>query len=232
MDHPISRARATWITIWGLIHFLFGASPDASSAGVPAGPPPAAGRRAVLVHGIYNSAESMQLIKRDLEMRGWQVYCISLKPSDASITFESMARQLDDFVSQNIPSGEKFDLVAFSMGGLVCRYYIQKMGGYARVRRFVTLSTPNHGTIWALLSGRAGVKEMRPGSAMLRDLNNNPSKLRALDYTSIYTPMDLSIVPASSSRMQCARNVILWVPLHPLMVIFSQPIREVLRALD
>jgi triacylglycerol lipase len=195
----------------------------------PAGP---TGRRVLLVHGIYNSARSMQWVRRLLESRGWQVYAISLKPSDASIPFEAMAGQLDAFVNATFPPGEKFDLVAYSMGGLVSRYYIQKMGGYRRVRRFVTLSTPNHGTVWAWLSGRAGVKEMRPDSPMLRELNADVSKLAPLDYTSIYTPFDLSIVPPASSRMPAARNVLVWVPMHPFMVMMPAPLREVERALE
>jgi triacylglycerol lipase len=188
-------------------------------------------RRLVLVHGIYNSGPWMFRTRRYFEARGWKVYAVSIKPNDASITFEAMARQLSDFINANIPPGEKFDLVGFSMGGLVSRYYVQKLDGYRRVHRFVTLSAPNHGTIWACLGGLPGVKQMRPGSAMLRDLNGDLSKLEPLGYTSIYTPFDLSIVPASSSRMPIGRNVMVWVPLHPLMTMLPRPLREVEQAL-
>jgi len=190
------------------------------------------GRRGLLVHGIYNTGAYMGNMQRMLEARGWQVYAVSLKPNDASISFEAMAVQLNAFVAAHIPDGEKFDLVGFSMGGLVCRYYIQKMGGNSRVRRFVTLSTPNHGTLWAWLSGRVGVREMRPRSTFLEELNSNPGVLKPLDYTSIYTPLDLTIVPPSSSRMAVARNVVSWVPFHALMVWMPAPIREVERALE
>ena len=174
----------------------------------------------------------MRWMKRFLESRGWDVHAISLKPNNASVPFDVMARQLDTFVTATFPAGEKFDLVAFSMGGLVSRYYIQKLGGYARVRRFVTLSTPNHGTLLAWLSGYPGVKQMRPGSEMLRDLNGDVSKLVPLDYTSIYTPFDLSILPARSSCMPVARNVVIWVPFHPLMVRMPGPMLAVERALE
>lgn len=189
-------------------------------------------RRVVLVHGIYNSGRYMGNMKRLLQRHGWEVYAVSLKPDDASISFEAMAGQLDAFVRENIPGNTKFDLIGFSMGGLVCRYYVQKLGGYERVHRFVTLSTPNHGTIWAWLSGRAGIREMRPGSEMLRELNANASTLAPLDYTSIYTPIDLTIVPPVSSRMSVARNVISWVPLHALMVWMPGPLRAVEEALE
>jgi triacylglycerol lipase len=186
----------------------------------------------VLVHGIYNSGRYMGNMKRLLQSHGWAVYAVSLKPDDASISFEAMAAQLDAFIRANIPGDAKFDLVGFSMGGLVCRYYIQKLRGYERVRRFVTLSTPNHGTIWAWLSGRAGVKEMRPGSELLRELNADDSRLAPLDYTSIYTPLDLTIIPPVSSRMSIARNIVSWVPLHALMVWMPGPLRAVEQALE
>ena len=233
MDRSNLRSRAGWITFCGLLQFLFAASAQARPAALPAEPPADGGsRRVVLVHGIYDSAKSMRWIRRLLESRGWHVYAISLKPNDASVPFDVMARQLDAFVTATFPAGEKFDLVAFSMGGLVSRYYIQKMGGYRRVRRLVTISTPNHGTLWAWLGGRAGIKQMRPGSEMLRDLNGDLGKLVPLDYTSIYTPLDLTILPAGSSCLPVARNVITWVPFHALMVMLPGPMHAVERALN
>jgi triacylglycerol lipase len=183
------------MTVCALLQFLIPAPVHAAVAARPARPPEGenGGRRVVLVHGIYDSPRSMQWMKHLLEGRGWLVSTISLKPNDGSIPFDAMARQVDAFVAATIPAGEKFDIVAFSMGGLVSRYYIQKLGGYERVRRLVTISTPNHGTIWAWMSGQAGVKQMRPGSEMLRELNGDVSKMG--NYTSIYTPFDLTIVP-------------------------------------
>jgi triacylglycerol lipase len=231
MNLSIARSSALWILLCGLAQTLLGGS--AIGAAVISQPPAAAAncRRVVLVHGIYNSGRRMSGMKRFLEARGWQVYAVSIKPNNASITFQDMAAQLADYINANVPAGEKFDLVGFSMGGLVSRYYVQKMDGYRRVRRFVTLSAPNHGTLWACLGGLPGVKQMRPGSPMLRDLNGDMSKLEPLHYTSIYTPFDLSIIPATSSRMPVGRNVVLWVPLHPLMTMLPRPLHAVEQAL-
>jgi triacylglycerol lipase len=215
-----------WLAYCGLL-FL----PVAAQAAVtPA--PSGDGRCVLLVHGIYDNPWSMIWLRRSLEERGWRVEAVSIEPNDGSIPFEAMARQVADFVDAHFSTGEKFDLVGFSMGGLISRYYVQKLGGAARVRRLVTISAPNHGTIWAWLSGRSGVREMRPGSEMLRELNEDAGSLAALDYTSIYTPLDLTIFPAASSRMPVGRNIIAWVPLHPLMVMLPQPRREVERALQ
>jgi len=231
MNLSLGRSGAAWILLCGLAQTLFGVSAQGSVAISQPAAVAANCRRVVLVHGIYNSGKRMSGMKRYLEARGWQVYAVSIKPNDASITFEAMGKQLADYIHANIPDGEKFDLVGFSMGGLVSRYYVQKMDGYRRVRRFVTLSAPNHGTAWACLGWLPGVRQMRPGSPMLRDLNGDMSKLEPLGYTSIYTPMDLSIIPAISSRMPVGRNVVLWVPLHPLMTMLPRPLNAVEQAL-
>lgn len=193
---------------------------------------PRAGRWVVLVHGIHDSARSMRWVGRRLEQRGWTVRAVSLRPNDGSVTFEAMAGQLSRFVEAEVPAGEKCDVVGFSMGGLVARCYLQELGGGARVRRLVTLSTPNHGTAWAWLSGRAGVRQMRLGSNWLERLNADPRALERYDYTSIYTPLDLTIIPANSSRMPCAHNVIVWAPVHFLMVRLPTPLKAIEHALE
>jgi triacylglycerol lipase len=228
--HPsMYRSGAIWMALCGFCQLILGNPAYALLQQADTAP---GIRRVVLVHGIYNSGNRMNGMKRYLEARGWQVYAVSIKPNDASITFDAMGAQLADFINANIPRGEKFDLVGFSMGGLVSRYYVQKMDGYRRVRRFVTVSAPNHGTFWASLGWLPGVKQMRPDSAMLRDLNGDLSKLAPLGYTSIYTPLDLSIIPATSSRMPVGRNVVVWAPLHPLMTMLPRPLNAVAQALE
>src|SRR5438477_1974738 len=147
--------------------------------------------RFLLVHGIADSAASMQILRTRLARDGRETLAISLKPSDGSSGLEALALQLYDYVQTHFAVGERFDLVGFSMGGLICRYYIQMLGGSSRVDRLVTISAPNHGTLLALLSDRAACKEMRPSSEFLRKLNEDCSILGNLNVTSFWTPLDL-----------------------------------------
>ena len=50
-------------------------------------------------------------------------------------------------------------------------------------------------------------------------------------FTSLYTPMDLVILPATSSRMKQARNISVPVLAHPLMVLDGRCLRAVVEAL-
>lgn len=45
-------------------------------------------------------------------------------------------------------NGKKITMVAHSMGGLVSRHFIEKLGGNALVQHFVSVGSPHHGTPW------------------------------------------------------------------------------------
>lgn len=181
----------------------------------------------VLVHGYKDNSQKMQMMAAYLRKQGFVVFTPTLAPSWGQVGLDELARQLSTYIDANIRPGEKFSLVGFSMGGLVCRYYLQRMDGMRRVDRFITLGTPNHGTVWALLAFNTGCRQMRPGSDFLNDLNSDIGMLDKIEYTSIWTPLDLMIIPSSSSQTQIGRNIQIWVPIHPLLVWSPQCIKTV-----
>ena len=207
---------------FGFLAASFGCAPLASAR-----PELAARHPVLLVHGILDSAISMHPIRVWLEARGWQVATLHLVPNNGSVPLEQLALQVRDYVETAFPHQEKIDLVGFSMGGLVSRYYTQRLGGASRVARFISISAPNHGTLIAYLSNGAGCREMRPGSPFLRDLNRDLTPLRQLQYTSIWTPLDLMILPSGSSRMPVGTNIQKWVVAHPLMLFSPRVLRAV-----
>jgi assimilatory nitrate reductase catalytic subunit len=101
-----------------------------------------------------------------------------------------------------------------------------------RVRRFISISTPHDGTWTAFLLGNSGARQMRPGSSFLRDLNHDASMLDRLHVTSIWTPLDLTIVPARSSMLPIGRAIRVHVAAHAWMVTDRRVIRLVLQALS
>jgi triacylglycerol lipase len=188
--------------------------------------------RVLLVHGIADSAASMRMLQKRLARAGRESLAITLKPGDGSISLEALSLQLRDYVGTYFSSDERFDLVGFSMGGLVCRHYVQFLEGRRQVDRLITISCPNHGTLLAFLNSRVGCKEMRPGSAFLQKLNHDCSPLRDLNLTSLWTPLDLIILPAKSSRMPVGINQKVRVLAHPLMILQRKPLDEIAKALS
>ena len=119
----------------------------------------------VLVHGIWNTASIFSILKAHLEDQGWSVYALSMTPNNGDARLETLAEQVGQFVDKCVGPQQPIDLVGFSMGGLVSRYYVQRLGGLGRVQRLVTVSAPHRGTALGLFSDRPGVRQMRPGSA-------------------------------------------------------------------
>ena len=172
----------------------------------------------ILVHGIYDSASRMRPIHEFLSNERWDVHSISLKPNNGTVGIDKLAEQLEQFIKDKTSSGQKIDLVGFSMGGLICRYYMQRMEGLPRVEHFISVSTPQYGTIIGYLSGNIGPKQMRRGSEFIRDLNKDIDNLRSLKLTSIWTPLDLMVVPANSSHLEFGNEKKIWCLVHPWMV--------------
>lgn len=144
---------------------------------------------------------------------------------------DELAQQVADYVNATFAPEQPLDLVGFSMGGIVCRYYVQRLGGINRVQRFITLSAPNHGSWIAFCRQGLGCIQMRPDSALLQDLNRDAAMLEQINFTSIWTPYDLMIVPANSSQMPVGREVIVPVLTHDRMLTDSRSLAAIASAL-
>lgn len=185
----------------------------------------------VLVHGITDTFALFKTMTNQLERSGWKTYGLDLLPANGDCGLDQLAKQLAEFIEANLLLDQSFDLVGFSMGGLVSRYYLQRLGGIDRVQRFVSISTPHKGTIAAYLSQRPGCLQMRPNSDFIQDLNRDVEMLDRINFTSIWTPLDGIIVPANSSVLPVGESIQIKVPLHAWMVTDKRSINLVAEAL-
>ncbi|MEQ8752477.1 MAG: alpha/beta fold hydrolase [Coleofasciculus sp. G1-WW12-02] len=186
----------------------------------------------VLVHGIFRTSSVFRKLSPYLQKKGFSVYSIDLKPNNATLGLDEMAAQLADFINQTFPPNQPIDLVGLSMGGLVTRYYVQRLGGINRVQRYITIAAPHHGTWLAYLLNRRACVQMRPGSPLIEDLNRDVQMLERLNFTSIWTPWDFIIIPGNSSQMPVGKNVKVSVLAHACMVINSHSMQAVASALS
>jgi triacylglycerol lipase len=185
----------------------------------------------VLVPGIWDTSSVFNRMTARLEKEGWSALAVSLKPNDGSVTLEQSAEELRQFIDAKIGPRRSLDMVAYSMGGLVARYYAQRLGGLARMKHFVTISTPHHGTGAAYLGPLPGEREMRPESPFLKDLDRDIDRLSLVSVTSIWSPLDIVVSPAVSSRLPFGSEVQIPVLLHFLMPGDERVIQAVIRGL-
>lgn len=114
------------------------------------------------------------------------------------------------------------NLIGYSMGGLVVREAIRQTPEL-KVRRVALLNSPNNGSVAAFLVPLSACREMRPGSAFLRQLNAAPWKYPTF---ATWCPYDLMVFPGSSGRWDKA-SVLLRsdVPIH-VWPVFSVEIHR------
>ena len=185
----------------------------------------------LLVHGINDTGAVFNKMAFYLRQQGLSVYTVDLIPNNGSEVLEKLAQQVANYVNDTFATAQPLDIVGFSMGGIVSRYYIQRLGGINRVQRFITISSPHHGTIVAYGTWLAGALQMRPHSDFLNDLNSDVEMLKQLDFTSIWTPYDLMIIPTESSQLGIGKEITLPVLLHPLMLTDSRTLSIVAKIL-
>ena len=65
---------------------------------------------------------------------------------------------------------ERIHIIGHSLGGLIARYYVTRLGGDARVHTLITLGTPHRGSYAAYAVPTALMQQMRPGSDLMREL--------------------------------------------------------------
>jgi triacylglycerol lipase len=182
----------------------------------------------LLVHGFWDTATLFDRMSAYLQSLGRSTYGLDLVPNNGDLGLDVLAQQVCDYIDRTFAPEQPIDLVGYSMGGIVSRYYIQRLGGIDRVRRFVTVASPHHGTWTAYTFDRPGCIHMRPNSEFLQDLNRDAIDLLGrIQFTSLWTPFDLMILPAQSSIMPVGQNIELPVLVHRWMVSDSRSLQAI-----
>lgn len=171
-----------------------------------------------LVHGIFDDGRLFKKMNEYLINLGITTFIPSLKPADARHGIKDLASKLDAYIHQNTNENEPFSIIAFSMGCLISRVYLQELGGSSRCLHFHAISGPHHGSILAYLFFGQGAKDLRPNSQLIQSLIQTQDKLTDLNLFSYRTPFDQMIIPSKSSHWPIANNFITNAPIHRLML--------------
>ena len=153
-------------------------------------------RTVVFVHGLAANRSGFLPLQTWLRLRGHSRQLAVDYRSTGSL--EALALRLKREIDAHVQGG-RVDLVAHSMGGLVARFYLQRLGGARRVDRLVTLGTPHRGTHAANFVPSALVRQLLPESRFIRELNALPAP-KGVHVTSIVAGRDLLVQPTSAAR--------------------------------
>jgi triacylglycerol lipase len=177
-----------------------------------AGDPLAAHIPVVLVHGLVDNRSVFTVMRRALKRRGFARVCTwnySPLQRDVESAAEALGRHIEQVCRQT--GHDRVHVVGHSLGGLVARYLVQRLRGDARVESLVTLGTPHAGTRWAHVLPTPLVRQLRPGSPLMRELAEPATGCRTR-ITAVYSDLDQVVVPSAAGRCDHpdlqARNVL------------------------
>jgi triacylglycerol lipase len=188
----------------------------------------------LLIHGIYDTEIIFRKMREELEAHGiYKVDAMNIAPSDASIPFEKMADQVSVAVDQCMRKTKtaQIDIVAYSMGAIAARYYLQSRNGRSPIRKYISIAGPHHGSFTAYLGWDIGARQLRPHSPFMEWLNRDEGEWGSVEMYSIWSPWDLMVLPAHSSVLKQAINLPVHVLFHNLLVSNRGVIREVIAIL-
>lgn len=186
--------------------------------------------KVVLVHGIFDTGKSMLPVAGALEAAGHECFCPDLIPNDGAMGLDHLARQLARLVDDVIDGEDRFVLIGFSMGALVSRIYLQEHEGSRRVIGFYSISGPHRGSWTAWFGNGKGAEELKPGSALLKRLNDESERLLEIPIVCYWTPFDLMVFPPRTALWDRAEShVTIFVPAHPLMLRSRRLFRDLVR---
>ncbi|MBV8780141.1 MAG: alpha/beta fold hydrolase [Phycisphaerae bacterium] len=173
----------------------------------------------IILDGIWSRPWRWEPLRATLEQRIGPAEIFRYDCSGV-YTFETSAQRLIDRIRQ---IDGPVNLIGFSMGGLVVRTACL-MEPNLPVRRAAFLNTPHSGSVLAWLLPLAGVKQMRPGSPLLRQLERQNWTIPTLV---IWNPLDTAVVPPRSTRwnIATATTTTCGVPMH-IWPIYSRKLRE------
>ncbi|MBC7273418.1 MAG: alpha/beta fold hydrolase, partial [Streptomyces sp.] len=127
----------------------------------------------VLLHGFIDNRSVFVLLRRALAQHGGR-HLESLNYSPLTCDVRTAAALLGRHIEEvcRRTGSDRVDVVGHSLGGLIARYYVQRLGGDTRVRVLVTLGTPHTGTrVVPLANAHPIVRQMRPGSTLMAELS-------------------------------------------------------------
>lgn len=191
----------------------------------------AAGTPILLVHGIIDNRAVFTMLRRQLARRGFG-RIVTMNYSVLTADVRSAAAQLGRVVEQLVEETgyDRVHVVGHSLGGLVARYYVQRLGGDKRVHTLVTLGAPHAGTNAARLIPQRLVRQMRPGSDVMKELAE-PAPGCATRFLAFWSDLDQIIIPKSSARLDHpdlnARNVLLRGVGHLSLPIDRRVVHEI-----
>ncbi len=158
------------------------------------------GRPILLIHGYLHDSSAWMFFKRELGRLGFgPIYTLNLTHPFRSIRdYAAQVAEKSEEIRQKT-GRDDLVLIGHSMGGLVSSWYAAKLAPEDKVLDVITIGSPLNGTHVAKIALGPNGKEMRPGSPLIEDLQQEIANNRRIHFYHIASKVDQLIFPHGSA---------------------------------
>jgi alpha-beta hydrolase superfamily lysophospholipase len=154
------------------------------------------------VHGIIDNHAAFTVMEYALRRRGFQTlsaYDYGLLTHNIAQAAVHLGAAIEELAAST--GYERVHVIGHSLGGLIARYYVQRLGGDRHVHTLVTLGTPHQGTQLAWAAPLLPlVRQLTPNSSLIQELAEPASECRTR-FIAFYSDIDHLIVPSHNARL-------------------------------
>lgn len=155
----------------------------------------------LLVHGMVDNRSIFTVLRRGLVRRGFgriETINYSILTGDIRAAAADLGAEVERIVEET--GYERIHVIGHSMGGLIARYYVTRLGGDAHVHTLVTLGTPHRGSYLAYTWNNSLTRQLRPGSALLDELAG-PVRDCQTRFIVYWSDLDQVVVPQHNAAL-------------------------------
>ena len=188
----------------------------------------------ILIHGLWNTSSIFSLISSKLDEKEVEYFAPTLNHAFGMTSIVELTNLMDQLIVEKYGLEQEIDILGFSMGGIIGRYWINKFNGYKRTKRFITIGSPHNGTLASQLVPKypfRGISEMKINSSLLRDLANYDYFLNDIDCISFFTYWDLMVFPGWRANLNVGEKISLNIFKHRNLVRNPEAVERIIERL-
>ena len=188
----------------------------------------------ILIHGLWNTSSIFSFITSKLDEQGVDYFAPTLNHSFGMTSIVELTNLMDQLILEKYGLQQEIDVLGFSMGGVIGRYWINKFNGYKRTKRFITIGSPHNGTLASQLVPKypfRGISEMKINSSLLRDLAKYDYFLNDIDCISFFTFWDLMVFPGWRAHLNVGEKISLKILKHRNLVRNPAAVEKIIERL-
>ena len=106
----------------------------------------------ILIHGLWNTSSIFSLISSKLDEKEVEYFAPTLNHAFGMTSIVKLTQVMDQLILDKYGVEQEIDILGFSMGGIIGRYWINKFNGHKRTKRFISIGSPHNWNTYISIS--------------------------------------------------------------------------------